>query len=253
MRLIYFDEAGTASEAQEPITVVAAVLIHGDSQWRPVEDYLDSIIATKVPEGSRRVFREFHAKELFHSGSAITDAWGKEKRWEVFAAFLETFGRFDVPIIWTGTHRIKLKDKIRSMAVPDFDVDDPNVPRTFAFIFTLQAANQWFRDNAPDETGICIADETDFKMADVMKLAFRTYRKEPMIAGVAFTKLDHLIDAISFRESHESIGVQLADACNFLIKRHEMGKGDSEPFYQMIRLRLAAGLVFPQSMVVGEP
>jgi hypothetical protein len=32
-----------------------------------------------------------------------------------------------------------------------------------------------------------------------------------------------------------------------LVKRHEMGKADSEPFYQMIRHNLHAGFVFPRT------
>jgi hypothetical protein len=247
VRLIYFDEAGTASEEQEPVTIVAAVVINADSQWAQIEDYLDSVIATKVPEDSRQSFREFHAKELFSSGSPITGHWGRAKRWEVFSAFLETFRKFELPILWMGIDRALFREKMRKIGAPDAEA--PYLPRTFAFIFVLQIVNEWFRFHAPNEKGICIADVTDANIALMMKQSYSAWRKVPMIAEMAATKLDHLIDAISFRDSPETIGVQLADACNFLIKRHEMGKADSEPFYEMIRHSLLPGFVFPRTYV----
>jgi hypothetical protein len=246
VRLIYFDEAGTASEQQEPITVVASVLINADSQWSKVEDYLDSVVATIVPEDGRASFREFHAKELFSSGSPVTGNWGKDKRWEVLAAFLDTFRRFELPVLWMGVDRALLREKFRKMNIDD--PDNAQWPRTLAFAFTLQGTNAWFHDNAPDEKGLCIADATDYEIAQMMRAAYSSWRKVPMIANWTMTKLDHLIDAISFRDSNESIGVQLADVCNFLIKRHEMGKTDSEPFYEMIRPSLVfGGFVFPRT------
>ena len=145
-----------------------------------------------------------------------------------------------------GIDRALLREKFRTMNIED--ADNPSWPRTLAFTFTLQGTNAWFRENAPDEKGLCIADVADYDIAQMMSAAYSNWRKVPMIADWLFTKLDHLIDAISFRDSNESIGVQLADACNFLIKRHEMGKTDSQPFYEMIRPSLVyGGWVFPRT------
>src|SRR5207244_5549077 len=101
------------SELQEPITIVASVIIHGDLQWGPIEEYLNWIIQNLVPEESRKSFRGFHAKELFSSGYPMTDKWGRAKRWEVFSAFLETFTRFgELRIVWMGIERRLFKVKI---------------------------------------------------------------------------------------------------------------------------------------------
>jgi hypothetical protein len=249
VRLIYFDEAGTASEVQEPITVVASVIIHGDQQWGAIEQHLDWIIQNVVPEESRQSFRGFHAKELFSSGYPITDQWGRAKRWEVFTAFLETFNRFgELPIVWMGIERRLFRIKMAEID-PTADLTGPYLARQFAFAFCLQGTNEWFRSHAPDEKGICIAESTDWQLVQFMRQAHSSYRKVPMIAAMAETKLDHLIDAISFRDKYETLGVQLADACNLLIKRHEMGKTDSEPFYQMIRQSMVPGFVFPREYV----
>jgi Protein of unknown function (DUF3800) len=211
VRLIYFDEAGTASEAQEPITVVASVIVHGDNQWGPIEDYLDWVRASIIPEPHRESFPGFHAKDLFSSGSSLTGVWGRTKRWEVFDAFLETFRRVELPVVWMGVERSLLKQKFAVAGVP-IDAHDPSFPRDIAFCFCLQGVNAWFRSNAPEEKGICIAETTDWHAIKTMKAAVSTWRKQPAIKQMVETKLDHLIDAISFRDKHETFGTQLADA-----------------------------------------
>ncbi|HUE40216.1 MAG TPA: hypothetical protein VMR29_11975, partial [Candidatus Binatia bacterium] len=50
VRIAYFDEAGLG---QEPYLVVASVLIHGDSQWHPIDFLAEQIIQTMVPESLR--------------------------------------------------------------------------------------------------------------------------------------------------------------------------------------------------------
>ena len=60
MRIAYFDEAGIASEAQEPFTVVAGVSVHGDTEWLPLETRMMQIIQGLVRRELKDSFY-FHA------------------------------------------------------------------------------------------------------------------------------------------------------------------------------------------------
>lgn len=235
VKLAYFDEAGTASLSQEPICVVAAALIDGDRQWRGLEMHIRSIANLLVPHPQRAAF-EFHAKELF-SGNKHNKAWGKNLRWEILRKFLVTFHQFQLPIIWAACNRAEAIKRLRGL----FPIDDSQIPRMCAFMTCLIETERWMRKNVPDEVAICVGDRTDFKLAAYMSDFVHHHHNRHIIPGMSITRLDHLIEGMSFRESHKSFGVQLSDSCNFLIKRHEMAKVDSESFYEIIKPQLVAG------------
>jgi hypothetical protein len=60
-------------------------------------------------------------------------------------------------------------------------------------------------------------------------------------------RLDHLADTIYFGASRDSIGLQMSDHCNFFIKRHLMGRDDSERFYKVLSPFIIPNSVFDPS------
>jgi hypothetical protein len=61
LRCVYLDDAGFGTEKNEPIAVVAAVLVKADQQWKSIERDVNDIIQPLVPEQDRANF-EFHAR-----------------------------------------------------------------------------------------------------------------------------------------------------------------------------------------------
>jgi hypothetical protein len=59
--------------------------------------------------------------------------------------------------------------------------------------------------------------------------------------------LFNFVDAVHFASRKESIGLQLADAAAFVIKRHLMGKDNTEEFYKIIEPHLC---VYPDSALI---
>jgi hypothetical protein len=53
-----------------------------------------------------------------------------------------------------------------------------------------------------------------------------------------------------FGNSADSLGIQMADVCNFVIERHLMGKQDTEPLYEIIKDRLYQSAVVPTMLPV---
>jgi hypothetical protein len=44
----------------------------------------------------------------------------------------------------------------------------------------------------------------------------------------------NLVDTVHFSDSRDTWRLQLADCCAYVIKRHETGKPDVHPFYDLI-------------------
>lgn len=232
VRLVYFDEAGTASEAQEPILVVAAVLIDADKQWLRIEDHIAQIVQNLIPETDRESFH-FHATKLFSERS--------KGGWTVLEAYLNIFVRYELPIAWGGVRRSLIKQQMSPTIKPAKLLE---LQQGVAFLMCATMVEGWFTQHACDEVGMCIGERATTGTQENLKTVFRHVRKEQLHALLPTTRFRHLIDAVSFRGRHESMGVQLADACNFFIKRHEMGKTDSEHFYKMLQPWIIPNVVF---------
>ena len=96
MRLIYTDEAGTA--ANEPVCVVAAVIVEGDKQWRPLESEMRRIIEERVPKKIQPKF-VLHATEIFSGRKKIDrDDWPLDERLDFLKEILCLPIVHDVPI-----------------------------------------------------------------------------------------------------------------------------------------------------------
>ncbi len=222
MRIIYFDEAGIASEEQEPITVVAGIVIDADRNWLLLEQQISDLLADYIPIEDQGSF-EFHAKNLFSGSAYLNRHLGRDMRHELFGRFLALLPKNDIPVEYAAIDRGGLRRANPQMAGLELRI---------AYLVALSSVEIWFQHNAPDEVGLCIADETKLKMP--IKGLMRQFRKEPLVEKIVESRLYHLIDTISFNRSEESFGLQLADACSFLIKRHFMDKTDSAELFKII-------------------
>ena len=88
MRMIFLDAAGLAPPPQEPLVVVAGVIMHPDRQWKALRDYLLAMADQYVPVEHRANFA-FHATELFSGGKVFPrEKYQKEWRWGVLDELL---------------------------------------------------------------------------------------------------------------------------------------------------------------------
>ncbi len=54
VRVTYMDESGASPK--EPILIQAAIIVHGDDQVIPVEEYLESLVEKHIPADKRAGF-----------------------------------------------------------------------------------------------------------------------------------------------------------------------------------------------------
>src|ERR1700722_12597625 len=85
VRVTYMDESGLAK--REPILVEAGIIVHGDDQVVPVEQYLESLVEKHIPADQRAAFF-FHATDIYGGGDKNCifhdkDEWPDERRWAI--------------------------------------------------------------------------------------------------------------------------------------------------------------------------
>jgi hypothetical protein len=225
VRVIYIDEAGSSME--EPVFTWASTIVK-DSVWLKVERKANHIIETLVPEELRSDF-QFHAYDIF-SGNNNWGLWrnrnGKALRFEILKQFVRLIPKYRLPITECSWLRGAERDPISAQIVEGM-----------AFSFCVDFVERWFVQHAKRDVGMLIADEQGKPQKEPMyKLEIRRSRKSLRLHGM-LGKLKHIVDTIHFAGSQESIGLQLADACAFFIKRHHMAKAkdEAEQFYELLR------------------
>jgi hypothetical protein len=224
VRVIYIDEAG--SSPQEPVFTWAAIVVK-DRQWLKIEKLALDIIDTMVPRELRDNF-EFHACDLF-TGAGVWDRWrhatGKALRFAILESFLRLIRRYRLPIVECSWNKNG-----------QYGRDISKLRQGLAFAVCVDWVERWFVNHARYDVGMLIADDQgDPKDEPIFNQEIRRARTVSRLSRKP--ALRHIVDTIHFAGSHESIGLQLADACAFFIKRHRAAKpnDEAERFYQLLR------------------
>ena len=99
MRTIYLDETGIS--VNDPIALVAGVIINEDEQWKSVETAVYELIDKYVPEEHRDGF-SFHAKDLYHCSGKVFDhkrtGYPRERARAALRELLSVPRRFGLPV-----------------------------------------------------------------------------------------------------------------------------------------------------------
>jgi hypothetical protein len=231
VRIAYFDEAGTASETQEPFTVVGGVLLQGDTQWHPLEVHLQKLIGSYVPKELQPNF-VFHGTHLFSDHPKFRQLIPAESRFQLLRELLGVIVKFDLPVSYGAVTR-----SILTKALPQWKQKRrTSFGHQLAFTLCAMGFQGWFNREASDEVAICVADRIEQTQLS-LKQDFAFLRTRGLPASPLLT-LFNFVDALHFAASEESFGLQLADVVSFVIKRHLMGKADSDEFYTLIEKQI---------------
>ena len=118
-----------------------------------------------------------------------------------------------------------------------------------AFVAAVQGVEYWMTKNAPDEVAMLIAEDTPVIKA-VLKNVHQGYTNRIYEGHAEAFNAPHVIDTVHFAMKHESILLQIADHCAFIIKRHLMGKTDTRELYDLLAPNIqkeytkATGIIF---------
>ena len=231
VRIAYFDEAGIASEEQEPLAVTAGVLIHGDLQWSPVEIDLSAIVTNHVPQELWGAFY-FHADHLYGNNKRFKGLLSPQTRFQILRELAGVIHKYELPISYSAIARTYVAEKL-----PQTNPSDRvRLAQQWSFASCAIGFQGWFNREAGDEVAICVADRKE-KLEPSFKKLYQLLRLQGL-GKDPFMTLSNFVDALHFAASEESIGLQLADCAAFLIKRHLMGRDNTEEFYKILEPHL---------------
>ncbi len=227
----YLDEAGTSRD--ETHLVVAGIVVR-DNDMLKGEAALDAVLKKRIPKADHDGF-EFHAHHLFTGSKYFRNKfdWPQKKRSLIIKDVLDILLNLDLPIIYGAVNKAALKAKYFT----------PFDEHGLAFMLFAERVNSWVSGCDPFDVCLLIADETSKKKG--IKSSLKKYRKDKIPIGRP-EKLDKISDSILFAESHDSWGLQVADFCNYFIKRHLIGGNElAEKIYQYFSKQIKDSRVFP--------
>src|SRR5271156_1192891 len=238
VHLAYLDDSQDTG-----ISMFGAVVIpHGGFGWA---ERMHSIAAEQLfsPDELKEKFHEFHAWELF-KGEGAFKGIVEEKRFLAIELLLMAVRDHQLPFIYAAIDDNKLAQSPLSHSL--FETANPLVA---AFKLCLLGVEKWaLSRHARDDMGyqvdysdqyLLIADDTkDQDLKKRLRNSYKLLRAARPYAGQSNNRLWHAHDAMFFADSTDSVGIQLADLCTYimhrrLMKRNPSAKDKSDRFYDM--------------------
>jgi hypothetical protein len=237
VRRIYCDESGTSGQG---ILVAASVIVHGDAQWRPVEDYIGGLINKYVAEDDRLGF-VFHATELF-SGSGIfknREKYPLAHRIEAMKEILSIPSKFRLPIVFGFIRREQSPPDHSTQSYRESIATD----HALAFCHCAIAAEKFMRKYAETHelAEMILEDNTETKRSvDLMLNVLRSshpriseYQKsvcERHQLNTDFLPITKISESVSWKGKRGARLLQVADSCAFIIRQYLEGRPDIGDF-----------------------
>lgn len=241
MHLAYLDDTSThPGSKSNPFQVMGAVLIK-DAQITLLEArsrIIADIEARKIiPPEKWEKFDEFHMHELY-GGYGPFDGVDQAERFRLIDLLLSGLKQLQAPIAYGAVDKNRLAQTLYSSA----DALD------MCFQICMNGVEQIMKALGPTELALMIVDDTDDKeLKKKIKQSFRKNRQHIKSAIFPVGLAWHLHEDLYFGDSKESVGIQMADACAFFIRKHLEGKDSAaEGFYQIIEPCIKHGEVEPK-------
>ena len=243
VRIVYLDESGTSRE--EPLAVVAGVVLHGDSQLIAVEEHLERLVEKHIPEDDRQDFF-FHATNIWSGTRYFSnrDRWPLDQRLEILHDLVEIPQQFDVPVVFGYCPRDEL-----ITAPSDYNPEERErdaVVHSIAFVECACVVEKLMRELWSDEVALLIAEDRPCvrdTVRDVHSL-MRSKKGTEQLDAEQYLPLSHIRDTVHWAGKMQSRHLQLADICAFVIRGHLDKHPQNPPLYSKLRPMMA---VYPKS------
>ncbi|MBV8800075.1 MAG: DUF3800 domain-containing protein [Alphaproteobacteria bacterium] len=219
MRMLFLDEAGTGNPRDEPLLVVAGIIVNADKQWKAVQrrlrDLRDRFMPPEAPE-----WYSFHATELFSGGKYFTrERYSRSERWAILDAILSVPAEFNLPVVHAYLERHLAPDQMERLYGR-------------AFIECAASAEAHLRTLPADEVGMIILEDNHEVRSQVRFMQSAGQIENHLLHAHLRDKywLTKIVGEPHFEGKGPSSLLQIADACAFAIKRKAMERPHAERF-----------------------
>jgi hypothetical protein len=235
------DESGRSRH--EPKLVVGGIIVHGDRFYRKLEQRIHEIIGDFIPAEDRKGF-VFHAKDLFQGAGYFKDKdkWPREKRFPILRALAATPKEFWTPVVFGYLDKSENRDDTQQRAAVLKERDRAHamdiVEHMVAFSRAEMAIEYQMHRFPRDEVCMLVAEDTD-RIKRAVKQAHAFLRDPAAVAnsqfaGTPYLPLSKIVDTPNFAAKTDSVLLQIADMCAYLILRRFLRRSDSQEFFELI-------------------
>jgi hypothetical protein len=221
---LYLDESGIGKIAKDPYLVVAGVLINGDRQWKPLKEYLQSLLTSAAPS-TQPAPSGLHAVDIYHgTGEYPREHWPRELRLELLDHIARIPAQFHLPVVWGLVDRAE-----HARAYPDETPLQRLIDCYAAASAVCFFQAEWYMRNCVGERELAtIVIEQNAELQKRIKDIYRRATSERAIAEATandatlireILPITRVIDEPSFQEKTSSSISQIADFCAFAFKR----------------------------------
>lgn len=237
VRLVYLDETGISNPTHEPYLIVAGVIISGDQDWRPLERHIISLRRKYLPEEAQKYF-VFHAKDIWH-GTKYFDRskWPLEVRRNILKDLADIPRRFHLPVVGSVIDRAAFVESVRPQLVAGSNptaISTTGLAYTAAFMNVVMDVDGWMGANAPAEMAMLIVEDRD-KVKESIRGIHSRYT-DPLLDEPNTLITKHIVDTVNFAAKEDSILLQIADTCCFVMRRAMERKKDIAEMYNLGRV-----------------
>jgi hypothetical protein len=243
VRIAFLDEAGRSRN--EPIIVVAGIIVHGDRTYRELESRIRSIVNSFIPEADRDAFI-FHAADIFHGTGYFKDRnkWPRELRWEKLHELASLPRILGMPVVFGHLPKAEYAGRIADFVseLPEHErAKHSNIAEHInAFARAEIAVERQMHIFPRNEICLLIAEDTD-TVKTAVKLAHKIIRKPTSRISDEFhgdIPIKRIVDTPHFAAKSESPPLQVADVCAFLIRRRFARQDNSQYIFEEIAPQL---------------
>lgn len=237
MYYIYVDEAGTS--ALEPVTVVAAVIVHADTQWKLAHSELNRLLDLYVPSSLREGFI-FHAKEIWSGYRSLNEPWPMISRKKLIEEVSSIPRRLKMAISIGRVRRDAPQNKLPPETAKKINHNE--FQHIMAFGMCIRRANSYVRKWASENEIATVVAEDVPKLRRYLRNSLNAYvpledwkllptKRETATGKMTQTNsgpIDKIIDTVHFVEKNGAPLLQIADACAFSFRRYFASQSGGE-------------------------
>lgn len=233
MYLAYLDESGRRKRDRK-FQVLSAIIVK-DELFSYAELVSAASLAEILPREKVEKFEEFHAFELFNGIGIFTDI-DQPTRFGQIEHLLRVIQDHNVPIVFGAVNESELQNRNYGSANP-IDI---------GFRICARGVENWMVRHEPEQFAVFIADEFEGETKTRLKRSFREFRKQIRPPYYDTGILEHVHDSMYFGDSKDSVGIQLADLCSYIIAKHIEGDPAVAGFYQLIQEQIVHSEIEPK-------
>ncbi len=220
VRYLYLDESGRGQISKEPNLIVAGIVVHADSQLKPLKQGLADIKNKYIAKHLHEIFF-FHASELFNGGKTLRreDGWSFENGYAVASDMLKLLEYHSIPATWRKVERASRPLPLGTgMKQVDFD-------HTVAYLAALMRVDGWMKKKASNEVCSVIVENND-EVRTTLREVHNLYRsddyrwvREELFGKEDDLAISHIEETVLSAYKHESPMLQIADLCCYIVKK----------------------------------